>query len=441
MNISDVKDINAESGIIGTIIQHPEFVFHSDELKPWYFTDEQNKILYEAIHNLAYSDVRKIDTYNLSVEISKLSSTEIPVKALSELIDLSPVVARSTPEEYILLVKIVIDKAFRRETLRKLKECESVCFDDKVQDAQGVVYNKIEEIIYKYQNVENIEPMGKNILSYLEELKKRKETKNSFPWEFSEINKYCEITKEELIVLAAQEKAGKSIFLLNALLWALQKNKQRVLYIDTELTTLQFVTRMIAYMTKIPYAIVSKGKYTAEQEEKINFAADLISKFPFSHVYTPSIDDAKILTIVKKYNNRYGLDGIIFDCLKPTDTKRADAGIISRAIGETTDMLKNKICGAMKLWGLSAIHLNRNGEIANSAGVARSASTIMYLQKKTPQEIQADGGMDFGNSKLWITRNRIGGEISEEDAISFNFVGDLCQFKQAKNQPTKREPY
>ena len=44
MDIAELSDIQSESGIIGTLINHPEFIEHSDFLQPRYFFQMDNQI-------------------------------------------------------------------------------------------------------------------------------------------------------------------------------------------------------------------------------------------------------------------------------------------------------------------------------------------------------------------------------------------------------------
>ena len=42
MDIAELSDIQSESGVIGTLIYHPEFVLHTDYLLPGYFYGVEN---------------------------------------------------------------------------------------------------------------------------------------------------------------------------------------------------------------------------------------------------------------------------------------------------------------------------------------------------------------------------------------------------------------
>ena len=41
-NIEQLSDVKSESGIIGTLIYHPDYIAHSDYLKPNYFYEKDN---------------------------------------------------------------------------------------------------------------------------------------------------------------------------------------------------------------------------------------------------------------------------------------------------------------------------------------------------------------------------------------------------------------
>ena len=121
MNVSDIKDIEAEAGIIASVIKNPEFTFYSEQLKPNYFTDTQNAYIYYAVSELAKRGITKVDAYNITNILNLRESTRkqtdtITITALNEMIDVASYIARTTPEEYKLCVDKVMNAAFRRDT-------------------------------------------------------------------------------------------------------------------------------------------------------------------------------------------------------------------------------------------------------------------------------------------------------------------------------------
>jgi hypothetical protein len=66
-----------------------------------------------------------IDPYNIieclnSSEATRKYAEELSIDKLQELVEMSDVLARSTVEEYKMLVSNVMDAAFRRDTFQRL---------------------------------------------------------------------------------------------------------------------------------------------------------------------------------------------------------------------------------------------------------------------------------------------------------------------------------
>ena len=142
VNVSDIKNIESEAGVIASIIKHPEFTFYSEQLRYNYFTDIVNGYIYWAVQQLARKEVVTIDAYNIMNILSSNKYTsertekEISIEILNDIITNSDYIARSTAEEYMVLVKNVVDAALRRSTYIKLAECERLCFNSSEKDLE-----------------------------------------------------------------------------------------------------------------------------------------------------------------------------------------------------------------------------------------------------------------------------------------------------------------
>ena len=439
-----MKNIEAEAGIIATIINHPEYVFFTEDLKPNHFTDQQNGYIYFAISELAKRGINKIDSYNITNILNARESTKkqtdtLTIPELNELIEYSTLISRDTTEEYKLLVKSVLDKAFRRETYKKLTECEKLCFNDEVENIQGTIYKEIEEIICKYQNIDEVKPMRDSIDTIWNVIKKGQNADNFIDFKFPTLNKYCKLSRTDAIIFAAKEKRGKSIMLLNCLVDLLNRGK-RVVYIDTELDTPLFIMRLLSHLTQIEFANIRDGLYSNEDEMAIQNALDWIKNRNFTHKYLPVIDDDKLISITKQYKYKYGLDAVILDYLKGNGDFSMDAYKNSAALGKTTDVLKNYIAGELKLFVISAVQATQTGAIADSAKIIRNCSSLIYMDRKSEDDIRADGGIEYGNMRLQVKANRNGMIMQDSESISLLFDGNRCTFTESK-QPARREPY
>ena len=101
------------------------------------------------------------------------------------------------------------------------------------------------------------------------------------------------------------------------------------------------------------------------------------------------------------------------------------------AMGRCVDLVKNEIAGDMNIVAVGAAQATINNKLADSAKIARNASTIIMLMDKTPEEIEADGA-ECGNKKMVVTVNRNGAQMASGEYIDLMFDGDHISYKQAK---------
>lgn len=102
--ITDVQkmvDNQAESGVVATLVIHPEFILHSDCLKAGYFYNQDNACVYWAISELYKRGIDTIDAYNISNMIAsnaavKKTTEQYNLPSMQEYIELCSVAARST---------------------------------------------------------------------------------------------------------------------------------------------------------------------------------------------------------------------------------------------------------------------------------------------------------------------------------------------------------
>lgn len=446
MEAKDIQCINAEAGVIATLLLKPEYIWYSEQLNPHHFYSEEHAAYYYAIKELVENKgVMTIDAYNLTNILKSRRMTShyadiLSIKSINETIDIAPTIARLTPDDYRLSVEQVIDTSFRRDAFRKLRECEELCAkQDDNEKIQTKIYNEIEDLICSYQNLDSVAPLGEKIDKLWEEIKKGQESDSFVEFKFPSLNEYVKISRTDAIILAAREKRGKSLFLMNCAVDLLKKGK-RVLVIDTELDSKLYVMRLFSHLAKVDFVKIRDGTYTPEEEKRVEEAREWLKGKNFAHEYMPEVDGDKIISLTKKYMHTYGLDCLILDYLKGNTAYYLDAYQNSATLGKITDILKNKIAGEMKLFVLTAVQATSTGAIADSAKIIRNCSTLMYLERKTPELIEADGGEEFGNMTLNVRANRNGMIMGDDEYISLTLDGNKCTFTESK-QPKREEPF
>lgn len=430
----DITSLESESGIIASLIHDPELSFYSDHLLPNHFTNKDNRLVYTAIVMLARKGITNIDPFNIIEVLNAEQATrkyadELSIDRLHEFIDMSDVLARSSVEEYKMLVDTVLDAAFRRDAFQKLKECQIMCFDRSVENVEQKIYSTIDEVMTEFSTKNEIPPYKDVVEESWEEIQGRQSNGYAgIPFKFPTLNEYATIEPGELFIFGAEAKQGKSMMLLNCAV-DLMKQDLAVLYLDSELNTRLFTARILSHLTQIEYKRLTSGQYSEEEKENINAAIAWLKTRKFTHIYIPMFDHHTIYTTVKKVKHTMGLDVLIVDYFKGSAS--GDAFDSYQELGRFVDEIKNRIAGDMGICAIGAAQATATGKLADSAKIARNASTIAMLMNKTPEEIELDG-VECGNKKLVVTLNRNGMQHAPGEYIDLQFNGNLVSYEEAK---------
>lgn len=441
----DIYNAQAESGVIASLILHPEYCFHSEELTAHHFYDNENGYLYYAITELAKRSIDKIDAFNIQNILNAHPATRawaerLTVQAINGLIEKAPIISAKTVSEYKVSVHNVMDAAFRRDAIQKLHECEQLCrSDNESENIKTRIYKEIEDLVCRYEDIEDIAPLGEKMDELWAQISNAQQTDSFVDFPYPSLNRYMKISRTDAIVIAAQTKRGKSLMLLNLAVDLLKKGK-RVLVIDTELDTKLYIMRLISNLTGIEFARIRDGNVDEAEISRIEEAKSWIKSMPITHVYRPAIDDDQLISITRKHMHKYGVDVLILDYLKGNTSYFLDAYQNSAVLGKTMDTLKNYIAGELNLFVLTAVQATRTGTIADSQKIMRNCSGLLYLERKSPEQIQADGGFEYGNMTLNVRANRNGEIMADGDYISLTLDGNRCLFFESK-QPVRSDPY
>lgn len=430
----DMARVESEAGIIATLIHHPDFSYYSEQLLPNHFTNEENRYIYQAICSLARDGIERIDPYNIiqaltAKEATRRFADELSIDQLYTLMENSENISRNTVEEYKLLVNNVMDAAFRRDTYQQLKECQKLCTQPSAENIEQKIYKMLDDVMMEFSTTNDV-PAYKDVVDKCwEEIKGRQGAGYAgIPFKFPALNDYATIERGELFIFGAEQKQGKSMMLLNCAV-DLLKQDYAVLYLDSELNTRLFTSRILAHLSGIEYKRLTSGNYSEEEEQRILAAKEWLKTRKFTHIYIPMFDQQSIYTAVNKVKHTQGLDVLIVDYFKGKG--EGDAFDSYQELGRFVDMVKNQICGEMNIAGIGAAQATITGKLADSAKIARNASTIAMISDKTPEEIEADGA-ECGNKKLRVTINRNGMQMTQDEYIDLLFDGNHILYEQAK---------
>jgi replicative DNA helicase len=445
LDISSLSDNQAEAGVIATLVYHPEFILHTDYLKPAYFYNVENGCIYWAIDQLYKNGVETIDALNITNMLNsnkavKKKIEEYNLSDMQEFINMSQYACRHTLEEYKLLVNNVVTMSFKRDLNKVSLEIQSSCFKSEVDLSKlnSIVNTKINKLTEQYITSNEIEIFGTKVENLWGEICNRRTDSGIYgiPSKYSSINEYLTYEQGELVLLKARMKRGKSAFFLNEAIHKI-KNGVPTLYYDTEMQDRLFYERMLANLTGVEVKKIKTGKYTYEEGKELEKMNEWVKKQPFVHIYTPTTTDEEIYATHKILKYKMGLEFSIFDYIKSNILSSSEN---YNALGARCDFLKNNVAGDLNLALLAGAQLNRNNQVADSDKLERYVSASMLWRDKTVEELQRDT-LDCGNFALTIDLNRLGEQMGEDEYIDFKFDGNRMRIDEANQHKLEQKPF
>ena len=445
-DISQISDNQAEAGVIATLVYHPDFILHTDYLRPSYFYNVENGCIYWAIQELYRNGVETIDALNITNMLNSNKAVKKRIEQynltnMQEFIAMSQYACRHSLEEYKLLVNNVVTMSFKRDLNKIAAEIQSMCFNNEsdLNQLNTLVNSKINKLTEQYLVSNEIEIFGSKVDDLWREILEKR-TENGvcgIPSKFDSLNEYFTYEPGELVLLKARMKKGKSAFFMNEAIHKI-RNGVPTLYYDTEMSDKLFYERMLANLTGIPIKRIKSGWYTMEEASLLEKTNEWIKKQPFVHIYSPhKLTDEEIYATHKILKYKINLEFSIFDYIK---SNIASSSENYNVLGARCDFLKNNVAGELNIAMLAGAQLNRNNEVADSDKLERYVSTSIFWRDKTREE-QVNDGLECGNYRLSVDLNRNGQQMDEDDYIDFNFDGDRMRIEEAKQHVKDLNPF
>lgn len=438
MDISELSDVQSESGVIGTLIRHPEYVEHSDYLQPNHFEDFNNSCMYWAIRELYNDGITHIDAYNVSNKLQSYSAiqknlSQYNLPSIQEQMRLFEYTARESLEEYHMFAQNVVTYAFKRDLVTTLQRVEKDCFqhDTSLETLNHTVYSQLDNLTKKYLMTSEVQTLGDQLDDIWNEIISRRTDDGMYgmPSKYKSFSNFFTYEPGELFVVQAKYKQGKSVFLMNEVVHKL-KNGVASLVIDREMPTRLYTERLLSHLSGIDVNRIKNGRYSSEEAQELKKWMDWLKKQPFIHIYDPDMSMEKIFSLCRMLQNKMNLGFVVYDYLKSNETSTSDNYNI---LGAKCDFLKNQIAGKLNLPVLAACQLNRNGEVQDSIKINQYLSVAIKWGYKT-QEMIARDGIQCGNAYAKIEINRLGRHHPEDDDqyIDFTFNGDTMTIVEAE---------
>ncbi len=254
-----------------------------------------------------------------------------------------------------------------------------------------------------------------------------------------------------LTVLGARPKTGKSTVLLNWAKHIAYETGQPVLYVDTEMSTLEQRLRLLSILSTVPERDIKNGTFKDNPQavDNIRYAQSIKDSGLILHKYYPNFTPEGVAALTRKYHHQGKAMCLFFDYIKLPD---ADLQLVSnvkeyQALGYLTVALKN-LAGQLQIPVVTAVQLNREGankghvssaNFADSDRILRYANTLLGLAakpKKEQIEMEEKYGREraiaAGTHRIQILDTRAGG--TNYEGIDIYFRKEILTMREADDQ-------
>lgn len=456
VRLSDIKlphDTQAEVGVIGTLIEHPEFCVQISWFKPDYFYHKENKCIYWAIVELSKENIGNIDDFNIIKKINENLGVkgvfdELKIPSIQELLDNYRIVARQSLDEYRMLINRVINLAYKRRAYKTSMTFSELCLAENnlnLNDLNLKFHEEMNKLAEKFIINQDIVMVGELMPNVMKEIENQRQGGIiGIPSKYDFINEYFTYQNSELYVIGGRAKAGKSTFFLNEIHHKLKMGLS-VCDMDTEMNLRRMLPRMLALESGLKIKEIESGTYIGDsvKEEKFAKAFAWWEKQKFVHMYDPAWNFEKIYATAKmlKIKKDFNLNFLVFDYIKDTGTKDSNGEKLNYFLGNFTNFLKNNIAGELDIPVLAGAQMSPyDTRLADSDSINRYASVVAYWMLKTKEELKKEESYNSGDYKFVIEYNRLGDKMEKDGhGINFQFDGDKCLIEQAEFQPLRNQ--
>jgi replicative DNA helicase len=321
----------------------------------------------------------------------------------------------------------------RRELCNISIEVLEEMLDDKTKvlnpsELIGTVQDKLDDISVRESNMQEVHKMGEGLEERLRKLAENPMKIAGLETHFYTFDVMTNgMVGGDLMFVCARAKMGKSVLLTN---WANNiavLDKMPILYINTEMQDVENEYRLLAMLSGVPVNEITSGQFVMDTEfgtkedklERMRIANELINSGNFHHVYMPSFDTNKIVSLTRQYKNKFGIVALFFDYLKLPASSAGNLKFTKeyQELGIITTQLKD-LAGILDIPVYSAVQSNRNevgqsaedmdeGDIAGSDRILQLCSKLVFLAKKDEEQIALEGGR-LGNMQVRIKFQRNG---------------------------------
>ena len=432
-----------EDSVLGALmIEKEAFGTVADLLRPEVFYKDQNRLVFEAIRELAVND-QPIDILSVGEKLKSKGTLEKAGGAVY-LADLTRRVASTAHLHYH--AEIIAKKATARDLISMAAQIEEKAFDetqdidDLMQEAEAGIF----EITQRSQkrSVTQVDSVIEEAFARMEKAAKNTGNISGIPSGFHALDKITSGWQTpDLIIIAARPAMGKTAFVLSmAKNIAVDRGIPTAIF-SLEMRNVQLVNRLIMNVCELEGDKIKTGKMSKEDKLRLNTKINIMKGKPLYMDDTPSLSIYELRSKARKLVNEHGVKLIIIDYLQLMNAQGSSFGSREQEVSIISRGLKG-LAKELDIPIIALSQLNRGVEartgiegktpqlsdLRESGAIEQDADMVCFIHRPEYYRIFNDekSGKDLrGLAQIIVAKHRNGAT----DSIWLRFRGKYAKFQ------------
>ena len=432
-----------EDSVLGAImLEKDAYGTVADLLRPEVFYKDQNRVIYEAIRELASKD-QPIDILSVGEKLQTRGTLEKAGGAVY-LADLTRRVASTAHLRYH--AEVIAKKATARDIIALAAQIEEMGFDE-TQDVDELMQTAeagIFDISQRSQkrDVMQIDPVIEEAFKRMEKAAKNTGSISGIPSGFHALDKITSGWQTpDLIIIAARPAMGKTAFVLSmAKHIAIDREIPTALF-SLEMSNVQLVNRLIMNVCELEGEKIKTGKLNKEDVKRLNTKINIMKGKPLYLDDTPSLSIFELRSKARKLVREHGVKIIIIDYLQLMNAQGSSFGSREQEVSIISRNLK-ALAKELDIPIIALSQLNRGVEarqgvegktpqlsdLRESGAIEQDADLVCFIHRPEYYHLYNDDktGKDLrGLAQIIVAKHRNGAT----DSIWLRFRGKYAKFQ------------
>ena len=419
-----------EDSVLGALmIEKDAYGTVADLLRPEVFYKDQNRMIFEAIRELAAKD-QPIDALSVGEKLRSLGTLE-KAGGVVYIAELTRRVASTAHLRYH--AQVIAQKATARDLIAMAAQIEEKGFDE-TQDVEELMQEAeagIFEISQRSQkrDVTQIDPVIEEAFARMDKAAKNDGSISGIPSGFHALDKITSGWQTpDLIIIAARPAMGKTAFVLSmAKNMAVDRNIPVAIF-SLEMSNVQLVNRLIMNVCELEGDKIKTGKMTKEDTRRLNTKINIMKGKPLYLDDTPSLSIFELRSKARKLVREHGVKMIIIDYLQLMNASGMSYGSRQEEVSTISRSLKG-LAKELNIPIIALSQLNRSVEqrtssnpespdskrpqlsdLRESGAIEQDADMVCFIHRPEYYKIYKDqhGNDTKGKAEIIIAKHRNG---------------------------------